>query len=105
MNLSQQTIEIHFKEIMALVEQLRLLSKEVEKIGKEEGISHTAFETKRGWESVCADKLVERELKLGQQIGWEGEGLFRIAEEMKEQAEEMYRMETLNVSLASNRIY
>ncbi len=104
MNLSQQTIEIHFKEIMALVEQLRLLSKEVEKIGQE-GIFHTAFETKRGWESVCADKLVERELKLGQQIGREGEGLYMIAEEMKEQAEEMYRMETLNVSLASNRIY
>ena len=54
---------------------------------------------------MCADKLVERELKLGQQIGREGEGLYRIAEEMKEQAEEMYRMETLNVSLASNRIY
>lgn len=104
MNLSQQTIEMHFKEIVALAEQIELFAKALGKIGQEE-ISGAAIDTKRGWESECSSKLVERELKLAEQIRAEGDVLCKIAGEMKEQAEEMYRMEMLNVALAVTRIY
>lgn len=104
MNLSQQAIEMHFKEIVDLAEQIELFAKELGKVGREE-ISSAAIDTKRGWESECSGKLVERELKLAEQIRAEGDVLCKIAEEMKEQAEEMYRMEMLNVALAVTRIY
>lgn len=104
MNLSQQTIEMHFKEIMTLAEQIEVLAKELGKIGEKE-ISGAAMDTKRGWESACSQKLVERELKLAQQIRAEGDVLGKIAEEMKEQARQMYHMEMLNVALAVTRIY
>ena len=99
MNLSQQTIEMHFKEIMTLAEQIEVLAKDLGKIGE------AAIDTKRGWESACSQKLVERELKLAQQIRAEGDVLSKIAEEMKEQARQMYHMEMLNVALAVTRIY
>lgn len=104
MNLLQQSIEMHFKEIMDLAEQIEVLAKDLQKVGTEE-ISDAAINTKRGWSSACAQKFVERELKLAEQMRAEGDVLCKVAEEMKEQAEEMYRMELLNVALAVTRIY
>ena len=104
MSLSQQTIEMHFKEIVALAEQIEIFAKDLGKVGQEE-ISSAAIEMKRGWESECSRKLVEKELKLAEQIRVEGDVLCKIAEEMKKQAEEVYRMEMLNVALAVTRIY
>lgn len=104
MNLSQQTIEMHFKEILALTEQLDVLAKEIGKVSQEE-ISGAAMDTKRRWSSACAQKLVERELRLAEQMRAEGDVLCKVAGEIKEQAEEMYRMEILNAALAAVRGY
>lgn len=104
MSRSSQTIEMHFKEILAITERIGSLAKELGRIGNE-ALPDAVYITKRGWNSACAQKLMARELKAGDQIREEAEHLKNLAEEMKKQAEEMYRMEQINSQLAVTRIY
>lgn len=104
MSMSQQTIEIHFKEVLAIAEKIRYLSEELGKIGQET-IPGVICDTKRRWTSESAQKLVERELKVSSRYCEASRGLETLAAEMKEQAEEMYRTEMCNLTLASTRTY
>lgn len=104
MSWSPQTIEIHFKEVLAIAEKIRCLSEELGRIGQET-IPGIICETKRGWESEAAQKLVERELKMSNEYCEASRRLGVLAAKMKEQAEEMYRTEMCNLSLASTRTY
>lgn len=99
-----KTIEIHFQEILSLAEKVSRFSEDLSGIG-EETIPGTIAVVKRGWNSECGKKLMERELKLGMQIREEAEILGHLSEEMKMQAEEMYRAEQMNSQLAVTRIY
>lgn len=99
-----KTIEIHFQEILSLTEKVRRLSEDLSGIG-EETIPGAINVIRRGWSSECGKKLMERELKLGMQIQEEAEILGHLSEEMKKQAEEMYRAEQINSQLAVTRIY
>lgn len=99
-----ETIEIHFQEILSLTEKMRSLSENLGGIG-EETIPGAIAVVRRGWNSECSKKLMERELKLGMQIQEEAEILRYLSEEMKKQAEEMYRAEQMNSQLAVTRIY
>lgn len=99
-----KTIEIHFQEILSLTEKVRRLSEDLSGIG-EETIPGAINVIRRGWNSECGKKLMERELKLGMQIQEEAEILGHLSEEMKKQAEEMYRAEQINSQLAVTRIY
>lgn len=104
MSWPSKTIEIHFKEIFSLTEKVKCLSEELGGIGKET-IPGVAAAAGRGWNSECGKKLMERELKLGMQIREEADILRHLSEEMKKQAEEMYRAEQMNSQLAVTRIY
>lgn len=104
MSLSPQTIEIHFKEVLAIAEKIGHLSQELGKIGQET-IPGIICGTKRGWDSEAAQKLVERELKAGNEYCEMAGCLEALAEEMKEQAQEMYRAEMCSLTLASTRVY
>lgn len=104
MSLSPQTIEIHFKEVLAIAEKVKYLSEELGKIGQDT-LPGIICDTKRGWNSEIAQKLVERELKVSGIYGEAARGLAALAAEMKEQAEEMYRTEMCNLTLASTRTY
>lgn len=104
MSWRSKTIEMHFQEILSLTEKIRCLSEDLGGIGKE-AIPDAIAIAKRGWNSECGKKLMERELKVGMQIREEAECLGNLAEEMKKQAEEMYRAEQLNSQLAVTRIY
>ena len=57
MNLSPQTIEIHFKEVLAISEKIKRVSEELERIGQEV-IPEILCETKRRWNSEAARKPV-----------------------------------------------
>lgn len=104
MSWSSKTIEMHFKEILSLTEKVNRLSKGLSGIG-EETIPETVAAVKRGWNSACGKKFMERELEIGIQIREEADALKRLAEEMKKQAEEMYRAEQMNSQLAVIRTY
>lgn len=99
-----KTIEIHFQEILSLTEKVRSLSEDLGGIG-EETIPRVINDVRRGWNSECGKKLMERELKLGMQIREEAEILGHLSEEMKKQAEKMYQAEQINSQLAVTRIY
>lgn len=104
MSWSSKTIEMHFQEILALTEKVKRLSEDLSGIG-EDTIPETIAAAKRGWNSVGGRKLMERELEAGRQIREESDLLRHLAEEMKKQAEEMYRAEQMNSQLAITRIY
>ena len=104
MNWLSKTIEMHFQEILSLTEKMRCLSEDLRGIGNET-IPDAIVVTKRGWNSESGKKLMERELKVGMQIREEAESIKNLAEEMKVQAEKMYRAEQKNSQLAITRIY
>ncbi len=104
MNLSPQTIEIHFKEVLAISEKIKRVSEELERIGQEV-IPEILCETKRRWNSEAARKLVERELKMGNEYCNAARCLGALAAELSEQAQEIYKTEMCNLTLASTRIY
>ena len=104
MSWPSKTIEIHFREILVLTEKIKCLSEDLTGIG-EEAIPEAVVAAKRGWNSESARKLMERELKIGTQVREESEALRHLAEEMKKQAEEMYRAEQVNSQLAVTRVY
>lgn len=104
MSWPSKTIEMHFQEIFYLTEKVKCLSEDLSGIG-EETIPSTIAAAKRGWNSACGRKLMERELEVGMQIREESDVLRHLAEDMKKQAEEMYRAEQMNSQLAVTRIY
>jgi len=104
MKISSQRIEIHFKEAMNLAEQIRLLAEEVKGITQRD-IPAIGTITKRGWSSECADDLVRKELMIAGRLAEEGDELKKLAEEIEQQAKEMYLAETVNTTLAATRIY
>lgn len=104
MRSSPQTIEIYFKEVLVIAEQLRCLSMEMERIGQET-IPKIICDTKRGWGSEAAQKLVAGELEVGNEYCEMARNLGVLAAEIKEQVKEMYRMEMCNLELASTRVY
>lgn len=104
MNWPSKTIEMHFREILSLTDKIKCLSEDLTGIG-EETIPEAIVAAKRGWNSESGRKLMERELKIGIQVREESEALRHLAEEMKKQAEDMYRAEQMNSQLAVTRIY
>lgn len=98
------TIEMHFKEILALTERVKRMSEDLGRVGGET-IPGAVAGAKRGWNSASGKKLMARELKIGQQISEESDVLRRLAEEMEKQAKEMYRAEQMNSQLAVTRNY
>ena len=99
-----QKIEMHFKEIMNLSEQVRVLGEEIRRKAQEDMMS-VISNTKAAWNSKCADLLVGKEVRLNGRLMQEADELIRLADGMREQAENMYHMEMTNNLLAQARIY
>lgn len=98
------TIEMHFKETMALAEQLKNLSRAVKDVSENQ-IMQTAYQIKTDWNSECADIILGKEVKLVAGLLKESDTLNRIAEEIEGQARELYQAELLGAQLARTRIY
>lgn len=102
--MSLQTIEMHFREVLQLSEQLSGLAKMLKIIG-ENDMMQIISDGKKNWNSECADILAGKEVKLGMQLISEADAILKIAEEMKKRAEKMYQAEMINNSLAAVRVY
>lgn len=102
--MSKAKIEMHFQEIKQLSDQVRDLAERMKKKVQEE-LMGAVTGTKQVWNSECADLLIGKEVRLCGQLLEEADELLRIAVQMEEQAEKMYRMEMINHLLAETRIY
>ena len=102
--MTKAKIEMHFQEIKQLSDQVRDLAEEIKK-NVQEKLMGAVTGTKQVWNSECADLLIGKEVRFCGQLLEEADELLRIAVQMEEQAEKMYRMEMINQLLAETRIY
>lgn len=102
--MSPQKIEMHFQEIKNLADRMKDISEEIKQTVQEEFMS-AVNNTKAAWNSECADLLIGKEVRLCGQLLEEADCLMKLAAQMEEQAEKMYRREMTNRVLAETRIY
>ena len=99
-----QTIEMHFTEIMRLARILNDQTRTLKTVGEEE-LMQIIRENKSCWNSECADILLQKEVRLGNELIREAEKLEKTALEMETKAKKMYQSEWMNVCLGTIRRY
>ncbi len=99
-----QTIEMHFKEIMGLAENMDELARKLCRTAEEE-IPGIVGSTKAGWNSHCMDILAGKEVKTAAALAAEADRLKELSAETEARAKEMYQWEMTNIRLAVHRTY
>ena len=97
-------INIRFREVIHLAEQILQTSREVEKLADGE-LFQILCTTKGAWQSESADLFCQKEVKINEQLIREAEILQKLSKELEERARAMYLAESTNSLLAKARIY
>lgn len=100
----QQTIEIHFAQIMGLSQELQNLASSIRGLGERE-LMQISRAGRDCWSSECAQILAGKEVKVASRLCAEAEALAKTAAEMERRAKKMYQSEMMNIHLAAERIY
>lgn len=97
-------INIRFREVMNLAEQISQASQKVSKLADGE-LFQILCSTKAVWQSESADLFCQKEVKVGEQLMKEADILQKLSQELAERAKAMYLAESANSLLAKTRIY
>jgi len=101
---SSKEIEMHFAEIMHLAEQIEMLAGTLKSAAEDE-LMQVICKNRACWNSICADILIGKEVKIGAGLLHEANKLYEIGKQMKQQAKRMYQAELMNNQLAATRVY
>lgn len=99
-----QAIEIQFREMKELAENMNAVAKELEYMG-EQRITEQIGRTKPLWLSESADLFIGKEVKTGVEITAIAVSLRRAASIVEKQAQLMYLAEKGNELIAKQRTY
>lgn len=102
--MSQEAIEIRFREALELSEKLQEEAQAAERLAKEE-IPLLLREIERVWKGSCAERFMEGEVKISEALCVEAGRIRNLSEEIKDHAERFYHSEKLNNALAIKRTY
>lgn len=99
----QQSIEMHFNQIMRISRELGDLTGSLQALETE--VSELSRRNKTCWSGECARILAGKEVKIAGRLGAEAQALLRTAGEMEDRAKRMYQSEMMNIHLAAARDY
>lgn len=98
------TIDIHFEEVMRLAEEILDVSNQMQVI-YQDTLFPISVSINVMWNSENAEAFSRKVVGVASQLEEEAENIQKMAEDLKNHAQKIYRAETFNRTLAENRWY